>query len=557
MTITTTISRALSFSWLGSVVSGNMRLLLVVVMLVGASLAQSLTPVMLRLHANNYQTMTMSQAMEASISQMYPDLGNRYIQTAFSIESSQDRINFLNTLEAISIDFMIGQRPTPSGSTPPSPYDFTTLTPSMLGANLKFIVSFYDDANNQPPCYICPNNVVVLDANTGRSSVAMDAATNASSITTVGNMGWGTVYRLSVILLNRSGSVSFCDVQVCAACLVMNVNQIPASLLSNVLVKTRRLWVVLIGVLPNQNTAQQMQYTFRLPVSDDQAGALSLQLNDPYHLINNSWTTWQQGSAIASFQYPGFTNPQVGLQAAGLVNRVQVMGFPPSPQPPASLGPSTTTPFPVSSSLVPVPSPSALVFQNGSNGTNSSEPIGPGGDTLPGGTLAWIIAGSVLGGLILIVLCVIVALVLRRKIKRWRYGRLRGGLAGQRDREVDEEYRFTPSSSENLEMRMTSLAESTPRVGGQPLPAYAPPAALGKTFSLRDFANMLFSIDPEDPTRPQTITELMEQNTADSSVYLSSGSDDEDAQAGAAAAAPRIPVSAPTTAQEEAKEKLV
>jgi hypothetical protein len=491
-----------------------------------ASVASQPPPTLLRVHTNNYGGMSSNQAMDASISQLYPDLANRYIQTAFSVDASQDPVSFLSTLEAVSVDFMLGQRPVPPVGTAPGPYDFTVLTPAMLGSTLQFKIFFYDDANNQPPCYLCPNNILPLDANATRSFVLMDAAANATSITTVATQSWATIYRLSVLLLNRSGSISFCNASATSACALMRTGLIPASFFSNILVKTPRLWVVIMAVLPNQNNAQKVQYTFRLPVSNDAKSALSLQLNDPFHMINNSWLTWQNGAAIASVAYPDYMNPQVALQAAGFVSTLSLPSLLP-PSPPNSLmnmsNNSSRSSANPSSATSPTIRPSVATvvatiqpLSNTTNGTNGTSPLQqpPKNNGMSGGTLAWVIAGSVVIGLIVLLVLLSIALIVRRAIRQRQLRGRRGGLIGGRDlTDMDgaswfsgEEQTFGQS-----ELRLTSLAQPVMTLPGQPVPAYQMPDWLGQAGTqISEFFTVLMSGNPYNPAPPKDVTELAE-----------------------------------------------
>lgn len=297
----------------------------------------------LRRHINNYANMNTIQAVSSSLSQEYPDLGSRSVLTAFSVDLYP---NETVSIDGIKMDFMVGRRLSQHSGAPMN-FSWDALGNVMFSVELRIMA----DCNGREACGSCPCDLI--------RTYSLTPQLNAAAFYTSFKMGWGNVYQVD-FLLARDGT---------------NIVMTRGAGSS-----VAHIWFVFLGVLNETDTSAGYEYTFRLPVSSEVSTADDLMINDPHHLINTSWDTWQRGSTISSAYYSNTANPQVGFLVVGR---------------------RTTSPTPHNSST-PIDNPFNVT-------PTLSEPAKGPDNKLPTPVIAGIVIGSIIGLALLITIGFVIA----------------------------------------------------------------------------------------------------------------------------------------------------
>lgn len=306
--------------------------------------------VVLRKHSNDYALMTSTQALAASISQEYTDMGSRSVLTAFSLDIAPGEIV---SIDGVKMDFIVGRRVSNSHAIMNFQWDALSILPSQFKVELRIMM----DCNGQAPCKSCPCGQL--------KAYTMDMAQNASAFYLSQRLSWGNLYQADFLLARQNQSYRIST---------------PSTL------EGTRIWLIFLAKLPHTDTATGYEYSFRLPIWEENMNATDLMLGDPDHLVNTTWATWQHGADIASPYYASMVNPQVGLLVGGKRESWNT-NLVPSP-----LFSSVDTPLP---SDTPTSNPGDPVRETPPTTTTTIMPIG---------VIMGILVGVLVGAVLLVVI---------------------------------------------------------------------------------------------------------------------------------------------------------
>ena len=383
-------------------------------LLVGAAAvaADVLGAVVLRSHTVPYASLTAAQFAASSVSQQFTDLADRAVMTAVSFDVAGGTNT---TLEALSFDFAVGRRV--AGTTGAFAFAWNAL--ELLPVPLVADVHIYND--------FCDTLLVRTNCNASSPgqllrTIRLDSVNNASSFYVFAANAYGTIYHADVLLLNRAGVFSALAADPRAAV---------------------RYWIAYVAHLPQQhrNGTASYEYTHRLPVGAGGSSQPALMLSDADHLLGAPLpaspatpTGWQDGNALAAAYYASAASPLPGFMLAGEVVSLAPAPtaapsplLPPAPRPaPAPLAAATpprvlVVPAPRPPPLPAPPTPAAAA-SGASPAPTGTDPVteAPAASSMVWDTLTTsvVVAGAILGTIIVGCLVVFVAVRVRRCRRR-------------------------------------------------------------------------------------------------------------------------------------------
>ena len=307
----------------------QLRWLVCLCTLLSAAITQEFQahPILLSQHINAYETMTLEDMQHSAPSQIFPNMLNASIRTAFQLVIGADPIYDLRGFE---FDFVLGRRPI-QGTVP---FDFHwELTSLTVPIGMRLQVYDNCDPSLKMPCSL------IKETSLMRSD-------DVPSMYTYKTLSWGNVYRASLILpINPATNQSLV---------------IAPPVTENVAV----YWIVLSIVLDSQSSSTNYEYIARLPVTPSTDGVLLVY--DALNLLGHGWTNWTNPPAVGDSFFGNVQNPMIGYRVAAYAS---VTNNGPSSTPNNETIPQGPFVFPPNVAT-DIPSP-AFDFINGTQVTNN------------------------------------------------------------------------------------------------------------------------------------------------------------------------------------------
>jgi hypothetical protein len=282
-------------------------------------------PIVLAQNAINYTGTPLTSILHASPSQLYTNLNNRQITTAFNLVVPRGTAYDARGFE---VDFVVGRRVINSRASFLFNWSISSLT-----IPLSIVLQVAADCGlpTPQPCGLLKQANLTLGL-------------NASSIYIYSAQPWGNVFRASYIF-PANPALGYA--------LLLAAPSPNAS---------GSFWVTTMGALVSQSTQTGYEYSFCLPVSNV-VGSLML-IRDPDNILGQGYTNWTVASSIANTFYGSVAHPMAGYRIAAYVGMNSTVV-------PSSLTPSQTGVI-TSGSIVQTSAPSLRVSSPATNATNTS-----------------------------------------------------------------------------------------------------------------------------------------------------------------------------------------